>query len=218
MTIRVLIADDHDILRVGLKQILAVCPDIVVTDEARDGAETLNKLRQHELDLVLLDMAMPGISGIDLIRRIKSDYPRIPILILSMYKEATFAVRALRAGASGYLCKDNASTQLIQAIRQVATGKAYIGSAVTEGLARAFTINRTEPLHGRLSDREFQIFRMIAGGGSVTEIAAILALSVKTVSTHKTRIMRKLQFANTSELIRYAVKHDLIDGESSADG
>lgn len=212
--IRTLIADDHDILREGLKQILSECADIVVKDEARDGGETLSKLQQHEYDLVLLDMAMPGISGIALIKQIKKDYPKIPILILSMYKEDLYAIRAFKAGASGYLCKDNASTQLIQAIRKVVTGGMSIGPAVAASLAWTHTGNREEPQHSRLSEREFQILQMIAGGSSVTRIAAALGLNVKTVSTYKTRIMQKMEFANISELIRYAVKHGLVIDES----
>jgi DNA-binding NarL/FixJ family response regulator len=165
---------------------------------------------------VLLDMTMPGRSGIELIRQLKAEKPRLPLLILSMHKEDIYAVRALRAGASGYLCKDNAESQLEEAIRKVAGGGLYINQAVAERLAQEMIGgNAAAKPHTQLSDREYQVFRDIVAGRGVTEIGQRLNLSVKTVSTHKARIMQKMGFANTAELIQYAVKHGLLDQGNS---
>ena len=210
--IRILIADDHAILRAGLKHLLSEATDIVVAGEASSGSETMSLVREADFDLLVLDMSMPGRSGIDLIRQIKAERPRLPILILSMHKEDIFAVRALRAGAAGYLCKDNAETQLEAAIRKVAGGGLYINQTVAERLAQEMVGGNTAVLpHTHLSDREYEVFRDIAAGLGVTEIGQRLNLSVKTVSTHKARIMQKMGFANTAELIQYAMRHQLID-------
>lgn len=214
--IRILIADDHAILRAGLKHLLSDATDIVVAGEAGNGTEALVLARTVPCDALLLDMTMPGRSGIELIRQIKAEIPRLPILILSMHKEDIYAVRALRAGASGYLCKDNAESQLETAIRKVAGGGLYINQAVAERLAEEMVGGNADALpHTRLTDREYQIFRDIASGLGVTEIGVRLNLSVKTVSTHKTRIMQKMGFANTAELIQYAMKHELLDQAGS---
>jgi DNA-binding NarL/FixJ family response regulator len=214
--IRILIADDHAILRAGLKHLLADSGDIVVAGEAGNGVEALALARTVPCDALLLDMTMPGRSGIDLIRQIKAEKPKLPILILSMHKEDIFAVRALRAGASGYLCKDNAESQLETAIRKVAAGSLYINQAVAERLAQEMVGgNAAASPHTQLTDREYQVFRDIASGLGVTEIGQRLNLSVKTVSTHKTRIMQKMGFANTAELIQYAMKHELLDQAGS---
>lgn len=210
--IRILIADDHAILRAGLKHLLSDATDIVIAGEASNGAEALVLARTVPCDALLLDMTMPGRSGIELIRQIKAEVPRLPILILSMHKEDIFAVRALRAGASGYLCKDNAESQLEEAIRKVAGGGLYINQAVAERLAQEMVGGNAAALpHTQLTDREYQVFRDIASGLGVTEIGQRLNLSVKTVSTHKTRIMQKMGFANTAELIQYAMKNELLD-------
>lgn len=210
--IRILIADDHPIIRSGLKQIIAACDDMVVTDEAGDGDEVLQKLGGKAIDALVLDMSMPGKSGIDLIKQIKAEKPKLPILILSVHKEAQYAVRTLKAGASGYLCKDGASHQLVQAIRQVAAGKAFVSDEVAGYLAQAVASKGAslEP-HTRLSDREFEVFLMIVRGRSVSEIADELALSAKTVSTHKMRILEKMEMDNAAELVRYAIHHELVD-------
>lgn len=210
--IRILIADDHAILRVGLKQILSECGDIRVAGESSNGAEALARLRAEPFDALVMDMTMPGKSGIELIKQIKSEQPRLPILILSMHKEDVYAVRALRAGASGYLCKDNAETQLAQAIRKVAGGGLFISPAVAEKVAQGLIAGRESeaPPHTRLSDREYQIFQLLAAGRAVTDIANSLNLSVKTVSTHKTRVLEKMNLANTADLVRYAVRHELV--------
>ena len=210
--IRILIADDHAILRAGLKHLLSEATDIVVAGEASSGSETVALVRDVDCDLLVLDMSMPGRSGIDLIRQLKAERPKLPILILSMHKEDIFAVRALRAGAAGYLCKDNAELQLEAAIRKVAGGGLYINQTVAERLAQEMVGGKSAVLpHTQLSDREYEVFRDIAAGLGVTEISQRLNLSVKTVSTHKARIMQKMGFANTAELIQYAMKHDLLD-------
>jgi two-component system invasion response regulator UvrY len=208
--IRILIADDHTILRDGLKQILRECSDMVVAGEADNGSDTLAKIREQDWDVLVLDMSMPGKSGIELIKQIRQEKPKLPILILSMHKEDQYAVRSLRAGASGYLCKDSASSLLVQAIRKVASGKLFISPAVAENLVRGLVSKQEEFSHTMLSDRELQIFQLLASGKGLTEIADQLFISVKTVSTHKTRIMQKMNLANSSELIRYAIKHELI--------
>jgi DNA-binding NarL/FixJ family response regulator len=214
--IRILIADDHAILRAGLKHLLSDTPDIVVAGEASNGTEALALVRSTPCDAVLLDMTMPGRSGIELIRQLKAEKPKLPLLILSMHKEDIYAVRALRAGASGYLCKDNAESQLVEAIRKVAGGGLYINQAVAERLAQEMVGGSAAAKpHTQLSDREYQVFQDIVAGRGVTEIGQRLNLSVKTVSTHKSRIMQKMGFANTAELIQYAVKHGLLDQGNS---
>jgi DNA-binding NarL/FixJ family response regulator len=209
--IRILIADDHTILREGLKQILSECRDMVVAGEADNGLDALKKVREEEWDVVVLDMSMPGKSGIELVKQMKSERPKLPILILSMHKEDQYAVRTLKAGASGYLCKDSASAQLVSAIRKVANGGIFISPDVAEKLAHGLRPMSDAPPHTLLSDREYQVFMMLVQGKGLTEIAADLSLSVKTVSTHKTRIQEKMNAENLSVLIKYAIKHDLLD-------
>jgi len=194
-----------------LKQILSAVGDMIVAGEACDGFKTLDGVRSGEWDLLLLDMSMPGRSGIDLIKQIKTEKPRLPILILSMHKEAEYAVRAIRAGAAGYLCKDSASQQLLTAIRKVAAGGRFISPEVAAELAFNMILHDDRPLHAMLSDREFLIFRLIAAGGGITEIAQQLNLSAKTVSTYKTRVLQKMQMTRVADLIRYGLKHGLVD-------
>ena len=215
---RILIVDDHAILRAGLKQMLSECPDIVVGGEAGNGIEALNKIRAEKWDVLVLDMSMPGRNGIELIKQIKGEYPKLPILILSMHTEDAYAVRALRAGASGYLCKDNAESQLEAAIRKVAGGGLFITPAVAEKLAVGMLQASREdgPPHTRLSDREYEVFNYLAAGEGVTDIAHKLNLSVKTVSTHKFRIMQKMNFSNVADLIHYAIRHGLASAGESA--
>ena len=209
--IRILIADDHTLMRDGLKQILATAGDIVVAGEASDGFQTLERVRDGQWDLLLLDMSMPGRSGIDLIKQIKSERPKLPILVLSMHKEEEYAVRSIRAGASGYLCKDSASQQLLSAIRAVAKGGRFISADVATDLAFSLIFRDDRPPHTALSDREFLIFRKIANGEAITDIASRLNLSAKTVSTYKTRVMQKMQMTSVTELIRYGLKHGLLE-------
>lgn len=209
--IRILIADDHTLMRDGLKQILASAGDMVVAGEASDGYKTLDQVRSGEWDLLLLDMSMPGRSGIELIKQIKIEKPRLPILVLSMHHESEYAVRSIRAGAAGYLCKDSASQQLLNAIRKVAAGGRFIGPEVAADLAFGLIQRDARPLHTLLSDREFLIFRKLAAGDGVSEIAQGLNLSTKTVSTYKARVLQKMQMSSIADLIRYGLKHGLLD-------
>ncbi len=209
--IRVLLADDHAIIRDGLRQILAETDDLQVCGEAGDGNEVLRKVREEEFDVLVLDISMPGRSGLEVVKLVKEERPRLPVLILSMHHEDQYAVRALRAGASGYLTKEADADQLIGVIRKVAQGGVYVSGNVAELLARDLMPRAVALPHQSLSDREFQVFRMIAAGIGVTEIAAALSLSVKTVSTHKARIMQKMDLANQAELIRYALTHGIAE-------
>jgi len=209
--IRVLLADDHAIVRAGLKEILSDTRDIEVTGEATNGQEALAQVRTRDFDVAVLDLSMPGRSGIELIRLVKDEKPGLRVLVLTMHSEHQYAVRALKAGASGYLTKESAADQLVAAIRRVAAGGAYVSAETAERLALDAGARAAGPPHARLSDREFQVFQMIARGEAVGEIARRLSLSVKTVSTHKTRIMEKMGFDNPSELIRYALENKLLD-------
>ena len=209
--IRVVIADDHQILREGLKQLLLAAGDIDVVGEAADGYEVVDRVRSLDFDLLLLDMSMPGKSGVELIKQVKAEKPRLRVLVLSMHEEHQYAVRAIRAGASGYLTKESAASQLVAAIRKVAGGGAFISAEVAERLALDAMPHAEGPLHAALSDREYQVFRMLVSGSSVSEIATQLHLSAQTVSTHKARLMEKLQIDSNAELVHYALKHRLID-------
>ena len=209
--IRVVIADDHTILREGLKQLLLAASDFDVVGEAADGHEVLQKVRASDFDVLLLDMSMPGKSGMELIKQVKAEKPKLRILVLSMHEEHQYAVRAIKAGASGYLTKESASTQLVSAIRKVAAGGAFISADVAEQLALGAMPHAEGPLHAALSDREYQVFRLLVSGVAVSEIAAQLNLSAKTVSTHKARLMEKLNVGNQTELVHYALKHRLSD-------
>ena len=209
--IRVVIADDHRILREGLKQLLQSAPDLTVVGEADDGHEALARVRGTDFDVLLLDMSMPGKSGMELIRQVKAERPKLRVLVLSMHEEHQYAVRSIRAGASGYLTKESAALELVAAIRKVAGGGAYISAEVAEQLALASMPRAEGPPHTLLSDREYQVFRRLVAGAAVTQIAGDLNLSVKTVSTHKARLMEKLGVGNQAELIHYALKHRLSD-------
>lgn len=206
--IRVLLADDHEIVRDGLRRILGAAGDVQVAGEAANGDDALALARANDYDVALLDMSMPGLSGIDLVKRLKAEKPKLKLLVLSMHGEPQYAARALKAGASGYLTKDSAAEQLVGAIRKVAAGGVTMSEAAAAGLLAAST--GEGPPHSRLSDREFEVFKQLAGGASPTEIARRLHLSVKTVSTHKTRIQEKLGLASTAELVRYALEHRLL--------
>ena len=209
--IRIVLADDHTIVREGLKQLLAGAPEFSVIAEARDGSEVLKHVRENDFEVLLLDMAMPGKSGIDLIKQVHAEKPKLRILVLSMHEEQQYAVRALKAGAAGYITKDSASARLVEAIRKVAGGGAVISPAVAEQFALAAMPQNEALPHTALSDREFQVFEMLASGESVSAIAERLNLSVKTVSTHKAHVMQKMNLANQSELVRYALNHRLLD-------
>lgn len=209
--IRILIADDHTIMREGLKRILDGIDDIQVIGEAIDGHDTITKVRSESFDVLLLDLSMPGRSGVDLIHQIKDEFPKLPILILTMHEEEQYAVRAIRAGANGYLTKESAGTQLVTALRKVASGRPYISMEVAEQLAMSAMPASGDASHTSLSDREFEVFCHLAKGKSITEIGDMLHLSVKTVSTHKTRIMQKMGLNSISDLVQYAIAHHLLN-------
>ncbi|MEW5788541.1 MAG: response regulator transcription factor [Pseudomonadota bacterium] len=208
--IRLLIADDHTLMREGLKQLFAMIGDIQLAGEAVNGAQALKRLEQGGVDLLLLDMSMPGLSGHELILRIRQSHPRLPILVLSMHNEARIADQALRAGANGYYTKDGDPDTLIQAIRTIAGGGRFLDPNLSQILAMDFTREEERPRHERLSPREWQIFMQLAQGRGVNDIADELAISNKTVSTHKSRLMDKMAFANNAELVRYALVHGLV--------
>lgn len=209
--IRVLIADDHAIVREGLKQILSDIPDMMVVDEAVDGEEALRKARTETWDVLVLDLAMPGRSGFDILKHLKYERPQQAVLVLSMHAEEMYAVRVLKAGASGYLTKESTPHELVKAIRKVLSGGKYVSAGLAETLALRLDVSSEFPLHETLSDREFQVLRMMASGKTVTEVTSELLLSVKTVSTYRARILEKLKLKNSAEAIRYAVDHQLVD-------
>lgn len=208
--IHVLIADDHAIVRQGLKQILSETNDLVVTGEADDGVEALQLARQQEWDVFLLDVSMPNRNGIDTLKQLKKEFPRLPVLILSMHPEEQYAVRAIKAGASGYLTKQSAPEQLVKAIRHVATGKKYLSPAVAQQLAEAVTEGSDKPPHERITDREHQVLVLIASGNTLTQTAEKLNISVATVSTYRQRLMDKMGLRSTAEMIRYGFEHGLV--------
>ena len=202
--IRVLIADDHKIVRDGLRRILAANPDVEVAAEASDGDQALALVRANEYDVALLDLSMPGLSGIDLVKRLKIERPKLRLLVLSMHGEDQYAARVLKAGASGYLNKDSAAEMLMGALRKVAGGGVHIGEAAAASLVAA-----DRPAHETLSNREFEVLRLLVAGSSPTDIAEQLHLSVKTVSTHKTRMLEKLKLRTIADLVRYALENKL---------
>ncbi len=209
--IRVLIADDHAIVRQGLRQILSDTPDLTVAGEAENGVQAVQLVRSGEWGVVLMDLSMPDRNGIDALKLIKKENPRLPVLILSMYPEEQYAIRALRAGASGYLTKQSAPDLLVTAIRQVASGKKYVSPSLAEELANAIGEDTERPAHEKLSDREYQTLCMIASGKTPTEIAEALNLSVKTVSVYRARLLEKMHLRNNAELTHYGLKHGLAE-------
>lgn len=211
---RVLLADDHTIIRDGLKQILADTHDLAVAGEAANGLEVMQRIRDANWDVLVLDISMPGRSGLELIHMIKDEKPELPILILSMHHEEQYAVRAFQAGAAGYLTKESDAELLVSAIRRVANGGVYISEKVAELMVRGIRPANKPLPHNLLSDREYQVFNLLVIGRGLTEIGAELSLSVKTISTHKTHIMQKMGLTNTAELIRYAIAHGLVDANS----
>ena len=215
MTIEVLVVDDHAIIRDGLKKILADAGDMLVKGEACNGQTALEKVRERSWDLVVLDMSMPGRSGLELIKLMKAERPRLPILVFSMHPEEHFAVRAIRAGAAGYLSKEGDSDLLLPAMRKVAAGGVFVSDKVAGLLAMDVSRNSDRPPHSLLSDREFGILSRIVRGDSLTAIADDLSLSIKTVSTHKSNILAKMNMTGQVELVRYAIEHHLADPVSS---
>lgn len=209
--IRIFIADDHAIVREGLKQIVTETSDMVVADEASTGHEVLAKVFKSDYDVLILDITMPGINGLDVLKQVKSQNPRIPVLVLSIHPEEQYAVRVLRAGASGYLTKDSAPDELITAIRKVSMGGKYVTPTLAEKLASNLESGTERSLHETLSDREYQVLCLIASGKTGTEIGEELFLSEKTVSTYRSRILEKMNMKSNAELIHYAIKHGLVE-------
>ena len=208
---RIVIADDHSIVREGLKRIVSSIDGMEVTGEAGNGTEVMQRVRELAFDVLLLDLSMPGRSGMELIKLIRAEKPQLRILVLSMHQELQYAVRAIKNGASGYLTKESAPAQLEQAIRKVASGGAFISAEVAEQLALSAMPGSQAVPHESLSNREFEVLQLLVAGISLTDIANRLNLSVKTVSTHKTNLMQKMGLQNQSELIRYAIKHGLAE-------
>lgn len=208
--IKILIVDDHMIFREGIKKVLAAASDIDVTEEAGNGKDALRALTRNRYDVVLQDLALPDIDGLDLLRRIKDYNPDLPVLVLSFYPEDQYAVRVLKEGASGYLTKESVPNELINAIRKAAGGGKYISSALAENLAGSITGEKERRPHELLSSREFQIFSMIAAGKSVKEMSNELSLSRTTITSYRTRIFDKLKFKTNADLIRYAVENRIV--------
>lgn len=208
--IKILVADDHPIVRQGLKQILSEYPDMTVADEAGNGKEVLSKIAKKDYDIVLLDISMPGRNGLDILKELKTKKPKLPVLVLSIYPEDQYAVRVLKLGAAGYLTKESVPEELVAAIRKVARGRKYVSNYLAEKLASDLEINAEKPLHENLSDREYQVMFMIASGKRLKEISEELSLSIKTISTYRSRIMDKMKMKNNAELIRYALQNSLV--------
>lgn len=209
--IKLLIADDHPIVREGLKQIIRNAPDIIISGEANDGIEVLNKIKKENFDVILLDISMPRKNGIEILNEIRKEKIKSCILVLSIHPEEQYAMRALKAGAYGYLTKDSVPNELISAIRKVSMGEKYISLSLAEKLVDALKVGFDKSFHEALSNREYQVMLLLASGKSMQEIAKELFLSVKTVSTYKTRILKKMKMKNTFEIIYYAIKNKLIE-------
>jgi two-component system, NarL family, invasion response regulator UvrY len=208
--IKILVADDHAVVRKGIEQIIAETADIAVAGEARNGQEVLETALNNEYDLVLLDISMPGRDGLEILKELKQRQPGLAVLMLSMYPEEQYAIRALRSGASGYLTKESAPAELIAAIRKVSTGGKYVSASLAEKLAAKLGNHSERPLHENLSDREYQIMCMIASGKKQTDIAGELSLSIKTISTYRTRLLMKMHMKSNSEITRYALENKLV--------
>lgn len=209
--IKILIADDHPIVRQGLKQILSEESDMGVLGEAQNSQEVLELVRKQDWDIVILDITMPGRGGIDVLKELKHEHPKLPVLMLSVHPEDQYAVRALKAHASGYMTKDSAPEELVKAIRKILRGGKYISSTLAEKLVFDLETETEKPLHETLSDREHQVLLMIASGKTVSEIAKELSLSVKTIDTYRARILEKMKMKTNAELTYYAIKNELVD-------
>jgi DNA-binding NarL/FixJ family response regulator len=209
--LRILIADDHPVFREGLRQIINETNDLVVASESSDGFDALKKLREGSYDLALLDISLPGINGIEILKHIKTEKIGIPVLILTMHPEEQYAIRALRAGASGYLTKESTPDELVTAIRKISKGGKYISSSLAEKLASEVGRIDVKTSHEILSDREYQIMLLIASGKTVSQIAERLSLSIKTISTYRSRILEKMGMQTNAELTYYAIKNQLVD-------
>lgn len=209
--IKIIIADDHEIVRAGLKQIIADSKDMHVKGEAHDGQQLLEKVRIDKYDVILLDIKMPGRSGLEILKQLKTEYPDIPVIVLSMHPEDQYAVRTIKAGASGYLTKETAGEKLIEAIKKVFNGGKYISPSLAEKLADSIANDKQKAPHEYLTDREYQVICLIASGKTVTEIARELFLSVKTISTYRQRILEKMNMKNNAELTHYVINNNLLE-------
>ncbi|MFZ3136936.1 MAG: response regulator transcription factor [Thermodesulfovibrionales bacterium] len=209
--IKIFIADDHAIVRKGLKQIISETPDMIVSEEADNGLEALDKISENNYDVILLDISMPGKNGLEILRLVRKKKPKLPVLMLSVHPEEQYAVRSLRAGASGYLTKESAPDELIAAIRTISKGGKFVNASLAEKLISELEIYVERPSHETLSDREYQVMCMSAMGKTLKEIAQELSLSIQTVSTYRTRILEKMNMNSIAEVIRYAVKHGLVE-------
>lgn len=209
--LKVLIADDHALIREGLKKILKTAHDISEVREAGDAREVTEEVKKGDLDVVILDISLPGKNGLELLADLKQDYPKLPVLMLSMHPEDRFAVRAFKAGASGYVTKESAVEELLKAIRKVVQGRKYVSPTLAEKLAFNLETDTGKPLHENLSDREHQVLCLIASGKTVRQIAGELSLSMSTVNTYRARILEKMNMKTDAELIRYALQNQLID-------
>ena len=208
---KILIVDDHELIREGLKKVLVKHQEMHVVGEACDSAELFDQLKRMEVDIVILDISLPGRSGLDIIHDLKKSYPEIKVLVLSMHPEDRFAVRVLKAGAAGYLTKQSAAQELVKAIRKIMDGGKYISSALAEQLVLEIEAPSDKPVHELLSNREFEIMRMIGFGKSIGEIGEELSLSVNTVTSYRARIMEKMKMKTNAELIRYAIQNQLVE-------
>ncbi|HUA85627.1 MAG TPA: response regulator transcription factor [Bryobacteraceae bacterium] len=208
---RVLVADDHPLLRKGLKQLLDAEPDLELAGEAEDSEQVLEKVQRDCWDVLVLDLTMPGRAGLEVLQEIRRVRPNLPVLVLSMHAEERFAVRAIKAGANGYVSKANGAAEVVTAIRKVLTGRKYVSATLAEALAGALDGDGQRPLHETLSDREFQVMCKIACGRTVSQIAAEISLSVKTISTYRSRVLEKMHMRSNAELTRYAIQEGLVD-------
>jgi DNA-binding NarL/FixJ family response regulator len=209
--IRVLIADDHPIVRRGLKQILADEPDVAVLGEAQDGQDVLRLIREQPWDVLVLDLNMPGLGGLEILQEVRERRPNLPVLIMSVHPEEQFGVRVLKAGAAGYLPKETAPDELVHAIRKVHSGGKYVSRSLAEKLAAALEAGAERPAHEALTDREYQVLCLIGSGKTVSQIAEKLCLSVKTVSTYRARILEKMRMESNAELMHYAMSNHLVE-------
>jgi DNA-binding NarL/FixJ family response regulator len=208
---KIIIVDDHPIVRQGLKQVLSEEPDMAMFGEAQNSEEVLELIRKEDWDIVVLDITMPGRGGLDVLKEIKHERPKLPVLILSIHPEDQYAVRALKAGAAGYLTKESAPEELVRAIRKILRGGKYVSSTLAEKMAFNLEMEAEKPLHETLSDREYQVLLMIASGKTSSRIAEEMALSVKTVSTYRARILEKMKMKSNADLTYYVIKNNLID-------
>ena len=211
MTTRILLVDDHPVVRQGIKQVLSSAFDPAIVGEAASAEEGLHEVRGTNWDVMVLDLSLPGMNGLDLLKDLRRERPDLPVLVLSMHRPEQFARRAMNAGAAGYLTKDSAPTELVRAVGEVIAGRRYLNAAVIDELVTIRQPERAHPPHELLSDREYQVLRMIASGRTVTQIATQLSLSTKTVSTYRARLLAKMQMKTTAELMHYGIQHGVVD-------